>query len=310
MMYSIKNYREYLNYWEKLKQEVPFYAIFALARCKYCGSKNINRYGSTKNTQTWWCKDCQRKFSNNSTFPHMKTPMIQIALVLGMYWEGMPVDAIRRNLYILCNNYPSHSTIYEWINRFASKAKDEAKNYRPKVGNEWIAKEMIIKVKGKNFWIIDIIDPDTRFILATKLSKYHKIDDIKQLMEAARDVARKMPERVLTNGWKGYRDGIELAYGAESKHIQIKTLSDQLDVELKEWWYDMLRDRAKVMRSMENEDVAQFMQEGWLIHYNYFRPQEALIDKTPAEKSGIKYKPGQIGFAKRLSFDQDFLGRF
>ena len=35
-------------------------------------------------------------------------------------------------------------------------------------------------------------------------------------MERARDRAGKIPDKVLTDGWKGYMDGIELAYGADS----------------------------------------------------------------------------------------------
>jgi len=27
---------------------------------------------------------------------------------------------------------------------------------------------------------------------------------------------------------------------------------------------------------------------GWLVHYNFFRPHESLGDRTPAEKAGIK----------------------
>jgi hypothetical protein len=32
----------------------------------------------------------------------------------------------------------------------------------------------------------------------------------------------------------------------------------------------------------------QFL-DGWLVHYNFFRPHMSLKDKTPAEVAGIKF---------------------
>ena len=30
--------------------------------------------------------------------------------------------------------------------------------------------------------------------------------------------------------------------------------------------------------------------DGWLVHYNYFRPHEALKDETPAQEANIQYE--------------------
>lgn len=171
----ITNYQDFRNCWKTLKQEIPLYIECMGIQCKYCGSKNIIKYGYFKNTQRWWCKNCRRKFTDNDNIPHMKTSATQIVSALGMYWEGLSVDAIRRQLYHEYNSYPSDSTIYEWIDK---------------------------------------------------------------------------------------------------------------------WWHSTLKDRAKVVRSLKDKEKAQVMLERWLIHYNFFRPQEALEGKTPAEKSGISFKRG------------------
>ena len=34
---------------------------------------------------------------------------------------------------------------------------------------------------------------------------------------------------------------------------------------------------------------ARLLLDGWLLHYNFFRPHEYLGGKTPAEKAGIKF---------------------
>jgi hypothetical protein len=56
-----------------------------------------------------------------------------------------------------------------------------------------------------------------------------------------------------------------------------------------------VRDREKVMRGLKRTDTAVLT--GYQIYHNYFRPHEALNDKTPTEKCGViiegenKWKP-------------------
>ena len=42
------------------------------------------------------------------------------------------------------------------------------------------------------------------------------------------------------------------------------------------------------MRGLKTKETAQLILDGWLIHYNYFRPHEGLDGKTPAEKSNVQ----------------------
>ena len=41
------------------------------------------------------------------------------------------------------------------------------------------------------------------------------------------------------------------------------------------------------MRGLKSQKMAQLVMDGWVIHYNYFRPHESLKDKTPAEAARI-----------------------
>ena len=115
-------YKGYMDVWSLWEGDIVMRATLEDMTCKYCGSTNIVKYGHFKNTQQWWCKDCQRKFADNKALPHMKTPIEQIAAALGMYYEGMSLNAVRRQLNQIYGNYPSDSTVYEWITRFTKKA--------------------------------------------------------------------------------------------------------------------------------------------------------------------------------------------
>ncbi len=86
----------------------------------------------------------------------MKTPPQQIASALNMYYEGMSLNAIRRHLDQQYGNYPSNSTIYEWIDHYTDEAVKKARQYKPEVGDVWVADETVLKIGGKNYWFWDL----------------------------------------------------------------------------------------------------------------------------------------------------------
>jgi hypothetical protein len=54
-----------------------------------------------------------------------------------------------------------------------------------------------------------------------------------------------------------------------------------------------IKSRTKVMRDLKSVDTANTILDGFIIHYNYFRPHETLSTSsnsvTPAEKADIKF---------------------
>ncbi len=261
-------------------------------RCKYCDSTRVVRFGHTKSKlgQRLLCRDCRHIFMDSDTLPEMKTSAEQIASAVNTFYEGLSLNAIRRNLRQIYNNYPSDSTVYDWVTRYTKEALKQAEQYHPKVGDVWVADETVLKIGGKKYWLIDIIDTDTRFLLDTVLSYNRNKSDIRRLMETAREKAGKTPKEVFTDGWKGYLDGIELAYGADAKHIQVTPFGSKEDSStLIERWHGTLKDRTKVMRGFKTKETAQLILDGWLLHYNFFRPHESLDGKTPAGVAGIQF---------------------
>ena len=257
--------------------------------CKFCGSKRIVRYEHYRQVQRWWCKDCKRKFVDNDALPKMKTPIIQVASALSMFYEGMSLNGIRRHLEQTYRNYPSDSTVYEWIVRFTKVAVAAAKGYKAQVGDTWVADETVLKIEGQNLWFWDILDSQSRFLLASHISLARTIRDARTLVERAADRAGKTPEVIITDKLAAYLDGIELAFGAETKHIPAKRLTARPGTQLIERFHGSLKARTKVMRGMKKRETAKLITDGWLVHYNFFRPHEALGNKTPAQKAGIRF---------------------
>lgn len=266
----------------KVVEEIP-------QECKFCGSKRIVRFGHYQSVQRWWCKDCKRKFVHNEAPPKMKTPAVQIASALSMFYEGMSLNAIRGHLEQTYRNYPSDSTVYQWITKFTKVAVDYAKDIKPSVGDVWVADETVLKIEGENTWFWDIINTKTRFLLASHMSLTRTTRDARILVERAARLAGKAPKVIITDKLQAYLDGIELAFGAETKHMPAKRLTTSPGTQLIERFHGTVKDRTDVMRGLKKRGTARLIMDGWLAHYNFFRPHEALGNKTPAEKAGIKF---------------------
>jgi transposase-like protein len=258
-------------------------------RCKYCGSYHVVRFGHSNQVQRFRCRDCGKTYMDTDALPGMKTPAIQVASALSMYYGGMSLNGIRRHLDQQYNNRPSDSTVYEWLERFTKKAIREAREYTPKVGEVWVADETAVKVGGKKFWLIDIIDHNTRFLLASRLSPTRQKKDIALLLRKAYLKADKAPDRVITDGLKVYPDAVDLVFGGDTRHVVSTPFVEKDSTNVIERFQGSLKDRTKVMRGLKKQETAVMLLEGWLVHYNYFRPHESLNDRTPAEKAGIKF---------------------
>jgi putative transposase len=254
--------------------------------CKSCGSTHVRKYGLYKGAQRYFCNDCGSKFKNDDMTFHMKTDTNLVSPALNMYYEGMPIRAIRRNLLQEHAQAPSTATIYECIQKYTQYATDSAKDYHPNVGEIWIADETVLKIDGQNLWLWDIIDDKTRYLLATKLSRSRTTMDAQSLMDKATKTAGKSPKVVITDKLKSYLD---VRYGKDTEHIQGGIARVEDNTQKIERFHGTLKQRTKVMRGLKNFETALDFTNGWLVHYNYLRPHESLQDRTPAEVSGISY---------------------
>lgn len=256
--------------------------------CKNCGSIACVKFGTYKGVQRYYCKVCNRKFKPDDTLFHMKTPANQISSTLSMWYEGMSQNAIRRHLRQENQNMPSSATIYEWIDKYTQSAINQTRQYKAKVGNVWVADETVLRIDGQNVWFWDIIDKDTRFLLASRVSTSRTTQDAQILVNKAISKAGKNPKLVITDKLASYLD---IDYGKDTEHRQgspFKTTQEDSTRDI-ERFHGTLKARTKVMRGLKNLESAIQFTEGWLVHYNYLRPHEGLDDRTPAEVAGIEF---------------------
>ncbi|MDP2729363.1 MAG: DDE-type integrase/transposase/recombinase, partial [Dehalococcoidales bacterium] len=175
-----------------------------------------------------------------------------------------------------------------------------------KVGDTWVADETYVRVdrhskavqvdnpyskSRRAKWIIfwDIIDADTRFLLASHITTTRNKEDAQALMEKASERAGKVPKVVVTDKLASYLDGIELAFGADAKHRQGSPFEVKNDNNFIERLHGTIKERTKVMRGLRNAETAERFLNGWAVYYNYMKPHESLDSRTPAEAAKCEY---------------------
>ena len=270
------------------EDETLQYAKYEPIVCKFCGSENIVRFGVREGVQNYLCRNCGRKFTAKDTPEGMRTEAEQIADSLQSFYDGLSMADIALNLERTYNNPVNPSTVYRWLIKYTGKAIEILEPMKPEVSGIYIADETAIKINGKLHWIWDCIDRDTRFLVASYLSPNRGTREAKILMELAYRRTGKPPKQILTDKLSAYLDGIELVFGADTKHIQSTPFSGTDSTNIIERFQGTIKERTKVLRGFKSLETARFILDGFMLNYNFFRPHIALNHKTPAEVAGIK----------------------
>jgi transposase-like protein len=299
---QMPNSNDYVIDLGQLKDKLLVNVANTSIRCKLCDSSKIVKYGHYKHVQYWWCKDCHHKFVNNRALPHMRYSSEEISLAARMFYGGISIKAIRETLLQEYNDYPSRSVVCNWIFLINRGLINNAQNYHPQTGDIWKVLETAHKLNGRKYWILDLKDTQTDFLLATVLSRRRSRNDFKTLIDKAEERAGKLPKQVLAERQIEYLEEMELASATPPGEIQIRPVIAEDEIDFEKKWNRALKERAEVMCDIREEKIARLILEGWLIYYNYCRPLQPPDNQTPAKRAGIRMIPSIRGIPHSFLF--------
>ena len=276
--------------------------------CTHCGSENYIRYGKNNGKQVYKCGDCNRKFVDNLFFERLKGDPNIICLTLDLYFKGVSLRKIVDHLKQFYDLEIAYTTLFNWIRKYIRIMDEYTRQFKPQLGDLWNVDEMMVSVNGEWFYLWNVIDDETRFHLASVISKERKIADARKVLITAKKRSHgSKPSFIITDGLKSYvkaidnefhtikRDTIHVGnVGIRGKHAG----NDIFDNNLVERLHGTIRERNKTQRGLKDE-YSSFI-SGHQLYYNFIRPHMSLYGVTPAEVAGVDLNLGDKKWEKLL----------
>jgi transposase-like protein len=291
-----------VKFWLALKDKINQENEFTLYReivekpnCQYCGSPDVIKNGSRKTKigcrQRFLCQECGKTFMVEEAFKKIVGDPKIVSLALDLYFKGISLRKIVDHLKQFYDVEVAHITVHRWIKRYMRLINAYVERLEPKLSRIWHADEMMVKAEGKWHWLWNIMDEETRFLLANMVSRKRDSEMARRIFQKAKETAKTKPEAIVTDGLHAYNEAYRKEFYTLRKprtmYIRLPSIRHKPNNNVIERFHGTVRERDKVLRGLENEKTAKDFLEAFRTYYNFLRPHQALEGKTPAEKAGI-----------------------
>jgi len=266
--------------------------------CEKCNGKNIKKDGvrETKNrskVQRYRCKDCSHRFSIDDGFWKMKNHENKITSCMNMYYAGMSLRKIQEHLQMFAPKNSHYSTIYRWIVKYANMIGTLTDNIQIKSGKELMSDEMEYHRLGEQNWFVDVMDTETRFVVASDYMKSRTIENLTKVLKKGKLATGEQIKIVTTDGLQGYERVLKKSFGLKthwnhkSPIIHNVVIASERGFNHKiERLHNTIRDRTKIMRGFHGSlESARAIMKGMEIYYNFVRKHQGIDGKTPSEEA-------------------------
>jgi transposase-like protein len=260
------------------------------------------RHNIHGDVQRYLCKSCGHKFVQNEGFEKTKATPKAITIALDLYFKGVSQRKIVEHLKMFEDVKVTQPCVLKWIRKYIELMKGYLDKFTPQLGGMWHSDEMMINVRktepidGENYsWAWNLLDHETRFLIASEVTKHRNIEDARKVLKEAKQTANgQKPDFIITDKLPAYKQAITKEFftlkNPRTKHVKLKNIREGTNNNIIERLHSTIKERTKVMRELDNDETAQKMMEANRIYYNYLRPHQALNGKTPAEKAGVDLK--------------------
>ena len=186
----------------------------------------------------------------------------------------------------------SHSTIWTWIIKYSEIVNNYVMFFEPHLSDVWVADETVVDIWGEQYWFWDIIDTETRFLIASHLSKTRRMDDAIELFSVAKAKSKIRPRLIITDKLNIYPRAFNKVFFTRYKEDRVEHLTSRgfkspVNTNLIERFHGTLKQRYKVMHDLKEPYSASVILDGFVTHYNFFLEHSHLDYMTPAIVSGI-----------------------
>ncbi|MGA2385910.1 MAG: IS6 family transposase [Candidatus Bathyarchaeia archaeon] len=261
--------------------------------CKYCNSEKIVKNGSIKGTQVYKCKECGKRFFSNGKFSKMRNDKNLIVAALNFYYDGLSLRKAQRNLEQIFGERISQVTILNWLKKYSKLVKEYTTTVIPQLSGLWHEDETMLSCEGRNIWFWEMIDEDTRFLVASHISNTRTFEDTVAIFKKGVQQSRVRPRAVFVDGSHVYNAAFNKVFYTMRKDtrpelVQRVGIRARETNNIVERLHGTLKDRTRCMRGLKAFESTKDILEGYTVHYNYVRPHQSLGGKTPAQAARME----------------------
>ncbi|HML02051.1 MAG TPA: DDE-type integrase/transposase/recombinase, partial [Candidatus Bathyarchaeia archaeon] len=182
----------------------------------------------------------------------------------------------------------SQVTILNWLKKYSRLVKEYMIAQVPQLSGLWHEDETMIQCEGRSIWFWEMIDEDTKFMVASHISNTRTFEDTVAIFTKGAEQSKVKPRAVFVDGSFVYSSAFNKVFytmrkDARPKLVQRVGIRARETNNIVERLHGTLKDRTKCMRGLKAYDSTKLLLEGWSVHYNLVRPHLSLGGKTPAQ---------------------------
>jgi len=267
--------------------------------CVRCDSTSLTKNGfravKDGKRQRYACKKCGYKFTlpepgfaKTSKSPHVITEALDLFFSDGMSCRKIARHFATRRISI------SHVAIIQWSRKFMGLVRDYVSTLMPELGDVLSVDEMVLNIrnvkkreKGFYGWLWGSVDPKTRFVLATEVSRRRGTADAQKVMQRSAGATGSPISYVVTDSLAAYDEAIRRELGDGVAHVKTMSIEDGFENRPIERYWNEFREIIKTKRGLDNERSASDFADFYRIFHNHVRPHSGLDGMTPAEAAGL-----------------------
>ena len=260
---------------------------------------DVKRGGTENGKQVYRCNNCDKGFTADGSAMHRQFTTKQIGAALDKYYSGVSYKQVAEFMEDFADvPEPSKHSVHDWVKGYSIMAKRfldgevgpdgreetaTGKSVRAKTGDHWVGDELVVDVGGAKAWVFNVMDKETRLLLATHLTRTRETADAFKVFEKALAATEGPPKKITTDGLKSYNDAIRALFRKDTEHVVSEGIHEERNNNISERLQGTIRSRTKTQRGLQAIRTGQDYLDGYLIDYNHFKKHETLGNRTPAE---------------------------
>ncbi len=239
----------------------------------------------------------------------MRNSPKKITICIDMYFRGVSLRKIQEHLKAFMDHNSSHQSILNWIRKYCLLIANFTDKLEIKTSTQLTFDEMEYKTKGKESFFFDIMDMETRYIIASDYFYSRSEEALLSVLKQVAGKATTIPTDIYTDGLMVYPEVIRKAYYSKRltqpiiQHVT-KSKSGKFNWKI-ERLHENIRERTKIIRQFKSLSSAKAIMKGWEIFYNFCRKHQG-IDKYPYELA-TDLKLGENKWLDLINLSHDFM---